>query len=347
MSNYQTHLEELERIKRLDSTTAISECENVRIDLDDVQNVIRKKVRRLDAGETANLARALLYLRAQSIDVIYAKTAFRQVLPVKTDIPEGATTYSVPQFDITGQAKLITSFADDLPRVNVSQAENTVKIQSYGTSYEYSIQDLASSAMSGVMLDSKRQLAAKTTIERKHDYLACFGDSVASLDGFSNKSGVDSVALAAAGTWATKAAASEGYKIHADIVKLLNNIVTNTVGEFKGDTLAMSPGMAFLVRTTVMSTTDSRTVLAALRDSGLPTEIIEWQRLALADAGSDGPRVVAYQRDPNVLEYVAPGGGFTEEAPQASNLAFVVNCHGRSAGTCIYQPKAISYMDVG
>jgi hypothetical protein len=346
-SNFDKHQETLARIERLDGNSAIAECEAARIDVDDIANAIKKRVRRLDAGETGALARALLHLRAQSIDVIYAKTGFRQVLPLLTSVPEGATTYSVPQYDMVGDAKLITNYADDLPRVNASVLENTVSIKRYGTSYEYSIDDLARAAMAGNMLDSKRQKAAKDILERKHDTLAVFGDSVAGLGGFANNSSVDAVALASAGTWATKAAATEGYKIHADIVKLCQNIVDDTVGEFKADTLAMTPGMAFLVRTSVMSTTDSRTVIQALRDSGLPIDILEWQRLGLADAGLDGPRVIAFQRDPNVVEYVAPGGGFTEESPQMQNLAFVVNCHGRSAGTCIYQPKAVSYMDVG
>lgn len=347
MDSYQDYLQKLEGIKRLDNAAAIAECEREQIDLDPVLSIIGKKVKRLDAGETANLARALIYSRAQSIDVIYAKTGFRTTLPLNTSVPEGAETYAIPQYDLAGQAKLITNYADDLPRVNVAMTENTVKIKSYGTSYEYSIQDLARAAMAGNMLDSKRQLAAKQTIERTHDKIACIGDSTAGLGGFANNASVDTVSLAAAGTWATKAAASEGYKIYADIQKLLQNIVDDTKGEFAATHIAMSSGMAFLARTTVMSTTDSRTVLRALADAGLTTDFLIWERLALADAGSDGPRIVAFQRDPNVVEYIAPGGGFTEEAPQMSNLAWVVNCHGRTAGTAIYQPKAVSYMDVG
>lgn len=350
-NTYQKHLETLAQIERLDSSSALAECEKARINVRRVGEEIADNYKRLDAGETANLARALLYLRAQSIDVIYAKTGFRTVLPLKTDIPLGAKTYSVPQYDFAGNAKLITNYADDLPRVNAQLSEVEAKIKAYGTSYEYSIEDLAAAAMSGNMLDAKRQRAAKDVLERKHDAVACLGDAAAGLNGFANTSGVDAVSLAAAGTWATKAAAGEGFKIYNDIVKLIGNIIDDTVGEFKADTLAMNPGMAHIVRTTIMNGTgtgtDGRTVYEALRGSGIALEILEWQRLALADAGLDGPRVVAFQRDPNVVEYVAPGGGFTEEAPQMSNLAFVVNCHGRSAGTCVYQPKALSYMDVG
>lgn len=345
--HYDSYVQKLESIKRLDSQTALAECERNRIDLDDVTTGIRKRIRRLDAGETANLARALLYLRAQSIDVVYARTGFREVLPIKTDVPEGATTYGVPQFDHVGQAKLITNYGDDLPRVNIKQSETIQKIHRYGTSYEYSIDDLAAAAMSGNMLDSKRQLAAKQILERKHDVLAIAGDSTSGLGGFANNADVEAVALANAGTWAAKSAANEGYKILADIQKLVQNVIDDTQGELTPTHLAMPKAMEFLIRTTTMSTTDSRTVKQALLDAGLNMEITLWQRLATADAGADGPRIVAYSKDPNVVEYVAPGGGFTEESPQMRNLAFVVNCHGKSAGSCIYQPEGMSYMDVG
>lgn len=343
-------IETYEKIRRLDSATAISEAAKAKIRVDMMAAYIEDKLgcRKFDAGETANLARALLYLRAQSVDVEYAKSQFRNVLPVNTAIPEGATSYSVPSFDMVGQAKLIVNYADDLPMVDVKQSETTVGIHRYGAGYEYSVQDLASSAMSGIMLDQKRQQAARDIIERKHDVIACTGDSAANLGGFANATGVDNVSLAGVGTWAAKAAANTGYKIVADIQAAISNIVGDTQGLYAPDTMACDAATAFLVRTTTMNTSnDPRTVMQALMDSGLKLNIVEWQRLALADAGSDGPRVIIYKKDPNVAEYVAPGGGFNEEAPQARNLAYVINCHGRSAGSCVYRPKAVSYLDVG
>jgi hypothetical protein len=343
-------IEIYEQIRRLDSNAAITEAAKAKIRVDMMAAYIEDKLacRKFDAGETANLARALLYLRAQSVDVEYAKSQFRNVLPVNTSVPEGATSYSVPSFDMVGQAKLIVNYGDDLPMVDVKQSETTVGIHRYGASYEYSVQDLASSAMSGIMLDQKRQQAARDVIERKHDVIACTGDTAANLGGFANATGVDNVSLANVGTWAAKAAANTGWKIVADIQAAQANIVGDTQGLYGPDTIACDAATEFLMRTTTMGTTgDNRTVLKALLDAGINLNVVQWQRLALSDAGGDGPRVIIYKKDPNVAEYVAPSGGFTEEAPQARNLAYVINCHGRSAGACVYRPKAVSYLDVG
>lgn len=339
-----------EQIRRLDSAAALAEVRRARLDMGRICSWLENAEggRRLDAGETANLARSLLYLRAQSVDIEYHTGQFRDVLPVTTGVPAGATSISIPQFDRVGEAKLITSYSDDLPRADVLQSENTIKIQSYGLSYEYSVQDLLSAAMSGVPLDQKRQQAVRDALDAKHDQIACFGDSKAGLGGFANNSSVDVVSLANAGTWATKAAANEGWKIVADIAALLRNITSDTLGMHRADNIALPSTELEIVNTTVMSTTDARTVRRALSEGGYGgVSFIEWERLRLADAGLDGPRIIGFHKDANVAEYVAPGGGYTEQPPQEKNLAFVVNSWGRTAGVGLYRPKAVSYMDVG
>lgn len=338
-----------ERIRRLDGGKAIEEARASRIRIDSICRMLEEAEggKRLDAGETANLARALLFLRAQSIDVEYARAQFRDVLPINSAVPAGATSYSVPQYDFRGEAKLITNPADDLPSVNVLVSETTVGIQSYGASYSYSVQDLLSAAMSGSMLDQKKQQAVRDVIDRKHDVLAAAGDSAAGLGGFANNGSVDSVSLASVGTWAAKAAAHTGYKILDDIQAAVLNIIGDTQGMHRPTAMAADSSTLELVRSSVMSTTDNRTVFKAMQDAGLNLQLIAWERLALADAGSDGPRVIIWDRSNDVAEYVAPGGGYSEQPPQERNFAYVVNAWGRSAGSCVYRPKAVSYLDVG
>lgn len=336
-------------IRRMDGGKAIEQARGEKLRIDSIAAMLADAPggRRLDAGETAALARALLFLRAQSVDIEYGRGQYRDVLPMNTGVPAGATSYAVPSYDFRGDAKLIVDYADDLPSVNVLVSENTVGIQSYGASYSYSVQDLLSSAMSGSTLDQKKQQAARDIIDRKHDQIALSGDSVAGLGGFANATGVDSVSLASVGTWAAKAAAHTGYKILDDIQAAVLNIIGDTQGMHRPNAMAADAATLEYVRTSVMSTTDSRTVLQAMNDAGLQMQLIPWQRLALADAGGDGPRVIIWEKSNDVAEYVAPGGGYTEQPAEPRNLAFVVNCWGRSAGACVYRPKAVSYLDVG
>ena len=50
-----------------------------------------------------------------------------------------------------------------------------------------------------------------------------------------------------------------------------------------------------------------------------------------ADAAGTGPRMLTYQRDPEILELIIPQD-FEQFPPQARNLAFVVPCHARIGG---------------
>ena len=74
------------------------------------------------------------------------------------------------------------------------------------------------------------------------------------------------------------------------------------------------------------------------------TDVDFWHKLDLADAAGTGPRMVTYQRDPEVLELVIPQE-FEQFPPQARNLAFVVPCHARVGGVVVYYPLAIVYTD--
>ncbi len=336
-----------EKILRLDSTRALVQARRANIRMDAVTDWLAEAPsgKRLDAVETANLARALLYLRAQSIDIEYHTGQFRDVLPINTAIPLGAETYGVKQYDIVGEAEFISSYSDDLQRVDAFLKENTIKIQSTGLAYEYSVQEILACAMSGSLLDQMKQQAVRDGHDRKHDRIACVGDAKTGLVGFAKHPDVVVVALANAGTWQTKSDAFEGYKIYADVIKLLRNIVSDTKGMHRATRIAMDSLRHELLNTTVMSTTDSRSVREALAKSYPKLDIVEWERLATADAANTGPRIVAFENRNDIVEYLAPGGGYTEQPAQNKNLATVVNTWARTAGVGFYRPKAGSYMD--
>jgi hypothetical protein len=300
--------------------------------------------RRLDAGETVMLARQLLYVKSAMIEISYPMLRAREVLPVDYEVPTGAESFSVVEWDQVGKAKLVTNYADDLPRVDVKAAETIRKIYSFGDSFAWSIQDLRRVAMGQVDLSTKKLRAAREVFERMVETLASVGDATLGLEGLLKASNVPVVALANAGTWATKIGAGNADHVIADVNKLINSIPTTTNAAHSATTVQMDINSHALISTTARSTTTDTTILQFLKANHPGVTFEAWFPCGLANATNNGPRLVAYQKDDIVAGLVIPQD-FETFPPQERNLAWVMNCHGRCGGVAVNKPKAIAYMD--
>ena len=67
--------------------------------------------------------------------------AFR-IFPVKTEVPAGAATAMQRVYDQTGMAKIISNYADDLPRADVVGQEIPTKVLTLGDSYGYNVVEI-------------------------------------------------------------------------------------------------------------------------------------------------------------------------------------------------------------
>lgn len=295
---------------------------------------------RADAGEAGMLELQLEQMRARVYEVQYTELKARKFLPIATDIDTGAETFSYEQTDEVGEAKIITNYSDDLPSASSKTEKITHHIVSLGDSFEYSIQDLRRAAFSGVPLDARKAKAARNAYERGLDNLAAVGSSAHNIGGFVAASGVEISALAAAGAWSTKT----GVEMLADLNKLVNEYIVNNKETIMPDTLLLPTAQYLLMSQTQMDTQNSRTLLEAFKASNPSVNMVEpWN---VFDGSGVGPsdRAVLYRRDPEIVELVIPQE-FEVFAPEPRNLAFIVNCHGRTAGTCIYRPLGIRYID--
>jgi hypothetical protein len=75
------------------------------------------------------------------------------------------------------------------------------------------------------------------------------------------------------------------------------------------------------------------------------TNVEQWYKLETADEGLDGPRIMAYQRSPEVISLVV-SQEFEQMPPQAKNLSFLVPCHARFGGVKVVYPLAAAYGDI-
>lgn len=276
----------------------------------------------------------------------------RMIVPT-TVLGENPLIYAYSMEDIHGSAKIISDYASDLPKVDVSADLTQVKVHDIGISANWSwkeVQTLASASVPAALrsIDTRRLDAMRLGIEREFDRLLAYGDSVYGLRGFTNHPSVNAanVALNAGSSsrlWANKTPD----EIFADIAEAYLLIMTNTNSIEIPDTLALPPAKWASLGFRRLSDLGNETVLTFLQAKmqGLNPnfQIVEWNRLTGAGAsGTD--RFVIYKRDPAVVEGII-AQEFTRFAPVRQNLNWEVPGVMSTAGVVVRYPKAMEYRD--
>lgn len=299
--------------------------------------------RRMDADETNALALQLESMRAKVWEDKYPPIKARRYIPVYTGDDPAAETVAFETAREVGQAKIMVNLADDLPSVETSSGKDTRRVVSLGDSYHYSIQDLRRAAFMNKPLNARKAIAARRAAERLLDQVAAVGAPDAGIPhGFVNNSSVPVKLLAAAGTWASKVGTP--LAILNDLNKLIRDMITDTSEAFVPNVILMPTAQMLLISQTKLSTDSDDTVLTAfLRHNPMIESVDMWNRLDGA-GGAGADRIVAFQRDPEVAELIVPQD-FEVMPPQPQGLSFKVPCHLRTAGTVVYRPLGMSYMD--
>lgn len=304
-----------------------------------IETVLSASAERFDANETAMFARQLEDIDAELYRVEYPELKGETIVPVRGNINEGAEEYTYRALDKLGQSKVIASYADDLPRVDVQGKEITTKLFGHGASYGYSIQDLRRSRMTGMPLDEERALAAREVVAKKNDSIIAFGESSVGITGFWNSSLV-SLVSPATGTWSSASAD----QIVDDLFKMERAIIVDSNGAEMPDTVVLAPSLWALAATKRLSNTEVTALEFFLRKSIGVKSAEPWYAGELANAAGNGPRIAMGRRDPRKLAALLPLP-FHQMAPQQKGLGFEINCDSRAGGTIFRYPKSWRYMD--
>jgi len=155
----------------------------------------------LDANGSAFFERQLEFIKAKSYDVVYQDLIAREVFPVSNEAPEGSSTITYRVYDQVGMAKIIASYASDLPRADITAKEVTIPVRAVGTSFGYNRDEIIQSQMTGLPLDQRRSNACQRAWEEVVDSVAWNGDAVSGLKGFFNNPNVPISASVTAGGW--------------------------------------------------------------------------------------------------------------------------------------------------
>lgn len=298
-----------------------------------------------DADHNGFFARQLWEIEQELYRVEYPELIAKSLIPPKTGINPAAKVFAYRMYDRFGTAKLLASYAEDLPRSDVRGKEYTVKIEGYGSSFGYSVMDIRGAAMAGIPLESEKADAARDTIERTLDAVYAVGDTKAGSKGLLNLVNVPAYVIpnGAGGSalWKDKTS----LEVLADLNGIAHNSASLTRGIERPSRMLLPLDQFADISTRPMfaSASDTTILQYFLKNSPYIKEVIPWWRCKGAGAGATD-RVVVYTADPKKVAYIEPQP-FEVFPPEPKGMTFKSSCHARTGGVFTRYPYSMTYAD--
>lgn len=292
-----------------------------------------------DAGLTAFFEHELRFVKARAYDVQYNELMARTLFPVSNEVDPGAESIVYEQYDYVGVAKLIHSYASDLPSVEVTGKQFVRQIFSEGISFNYSIQDVRAARYAGKNLNDRKARAARRQMLSLENKIAFHGDSEAGIPGFILHPNILTADAAAAWTVSNQAS------ILADLQSMVIQQRDTTKGMESGTTLLVPDRQYTILATTRLDSTATETTLLDYIVNKFPfiEEVVSCHELAGKGEGGQDCAIL-YRRDPEKLTLEVPQDvEFLD--PQLDGFMYKVPVHARTAGVMVYAPLSIIRLD--
>lgn len=303
-----------------------------------MNNNNRYRSAHLDDNDLFFFARELEFIKAQSYDIQYPQLMSFSLIPIDTSAGPGAESITYQSFNSTGSAKVISSYADDLPRADVRGQEFTSPVRGIGCSYGYNLQEIRAAQMAGRSLTDRQAAAARLAHDQRVNYIAFFGDPNFNLGGFLNNPDVPATTVPADGTgntteWVNKTPD----QILRDMNLFANMIPVATLGVEAPNTLLLPIEQYTLVASTPRSPNSDTTILQYFIENNPYVKNVQMVP-ELAGAGPMGSDIMmAYDKNPRKVTMEIPMP-YTQHPPQERVLEFVVPCESRYGGVLFYYP---------
>jgi len=297
----------------------------------------------LDSVEQLFAAVQIQNVQAKTYDILYPQLKARQLIPVDTT-PDPSDVITYMTYDKVGAAKIISSYADDLPRVDIKATPTQARVKSLGVAYGYNIQEIRLASKLGVDLESRRAAIARDAFEVLVDTIGSTGNADYGLLGLLNQPNAQTFTVP---NGVTSGTTFWSNKSPDEILLDLNNFrgqVPNTTNDIEDiNAIAMPREQYTIISTIARSPNSDTTILEFFLKNNEGVTVTPWQKLKGAGASATD-RMVGFRRDPNVLTLRIPQE-FEQLPAEKRNLEYVTDCHGRCAGVIVFRPMAIIYAD--
>lgn len=261
----------------------------------------------------------------------------------------GTLVYSMDQ---VGEAAFMHGGAFDMPYASTKMAQATRNFHLAAIGYEWNTQEMQRAAKLGRALSSDKAGAAVLASDRFIYGIAMTGKNPAGVSekgwtGFTNDGNAPSAQVAADGTGSSRLwTAKDEDLILRDINAALTAVETGT-GETHIATDLVLPTSAYNYIATKRVGDTSSTILQYLQANNAAGEGLRIQKSrALETAGTGGTtRLVAYDRNPQVLKFMLPGAHQFLPAFQKASMVYEVGGIMNVGGLDVRLPKALVYRD--
>lgn len=305
---------------------------------------------RLDANEAGLFGVQLEYLVSRQRDIKRAEFKWRLLVPVGSDAPAGALSWTAQFWDAAGMAEIVANYGDDIRKVGVFAKKYTYPIETFALGYDWSVIDIDRAALGGVNYRNRKADAVRTGFEARWEQVASTGLKAVNMFGLLNNPNVPVISATSVGGSAVWGSAGKSANdVLNDLLAAEDSISTATQDVERPDTALFSLAkFRYLQKTPLFTGAGSNprdTILKVYLDrSQSITAVDYWLPLATADAAGTGPRALFYRRDPNKVHLEMPKAP-TELPPQVKNLVVDVNSYAYIGGVVFEYPLSAVYMD--
>lgn len=282
--------------------------------------------------------RMLDYVRSRIYETQRPAMRAFDMIPVISEAPAWAETITTRTFTSVGVAKVISNYADDLPRADVGGAESTVRVKDIGDSYGYNISEMRAAEATGTPLIPRKAEAARRAVDVKVAQLAMVGEAQYGLYGLLNHPNIGTT-TGLNGDWTNPATTDE--EVAADLNALGMAIPMQSAGVHRATMIALALEDYGQLTTRFVADSGGRTILAVFQANNPGVQVIPVVELAGAGPGGTTNGVIVAERSPENYGFEMPMP-FNQLPAQARNLELVVNCLARVAGLQVFYPLAIT-----
>jgi hypothetical protein len=297
-----------------------------------------------DEGESIFFARELEHVKAKTYDIKFPELKARLLFPLEFSANAGAETITYEQYDQVGIAKIVSNYADDLPRADVKGKEFTSRVRTIASSYGYNYDEIQAAKMAGKPLVQRKANSAKRAHMVLENKIAFFGDATHNIQGFLDNPNLQEVTLPADGSGSSTTLASKTPdQMIRDIASLFTAVHDISKGVETANTLLMPLNQFNLISNTRLPDSDMSVMKWVMENNPHLKEIIWVTEMKGSGAGSTD-KMVAYRRDADALTMEIPSE-FKQLPVQENNLEFKVPTHHRFGGVLVYYPLSVAFAD--
>lgn len=308
----------------------------------------------LDANESVFFARELEHIKANTYDVKTPMLKAMENIPVSTEAGPAAETITYRQYDEVGVAKLISNYADDLPRVDVKAKEFSTPVKSVGDAYGYNVQEIRASAAANKNLPTRKATAARKAVDQKTNRIAWMARSDDGINGgltglIYNPNVTKGTVTQRGGDYVFADKTAE--EILADLNELVDDVIAITNGVEIPDTVLLPIAQHSLISSTYRSATSDLTILEAFLKNRPYITKVDWvaefhnvNPIPSTGVASNTDIMMAFRRDPDALTLEIPQP-FEQFEVERRGLEYVVPCHSRCGGVIVYYPLSVNIVE--